>query len=126
MPMFSEDPSNNKGVVEGIQERNAALKALAGGAMTNPPVSSKPKPSTPAKTDLVNPKARYGDRGNEKRIPDSELKEMQKPLGSYKKGGKVKKTGVYKLHKGERVLNRKQTKKMAKKGMKAVLSGKAY
>lgn len=25
-------------------------------------------------------------------------------LGSFKKGGKVKKTGVYKLHKGERVM----------------------
>lgn len=29
-------------------------------------------------------------------------------LGSFKKGGKVKKTGVYKLHKGERVLNKEQ------------------
>ena len=25
-------------------------------------------------------------------------------MGSFKKGGKVKKTGVYKLHKGERVM----------------------
>lgn len=32
-------------------------------------------------------------------------------LGSYKKGGKVKKTGLYKLHKGERVLTKKQAKK---------------
>src|SRR5579859_7800231 len=37
-------------------------------------------------------------------------------MGSYKKGGKVKKTGAYKLHKGERVLNPKQTKKFEKKG----------
>lgn len=29
-------------------------------------------------------------------------------LGSFKKGGKVKKTGAYKLHKGEEVLNRKE------------------
>ena len=28
---------------------------------------------------------------------------MQKPIGSMKKGGKVKKTGLYKLHKGETV-----------------------
>lgn len=28
---------------------------------------------------------------------------MMRPLGSFKKGGKVKKTGLYKLHKGERV-----------------------
>ncbi len=32
------------------------------------------------------------------------------PLGSFKKGGKVKKTGTYKLHAGERVLNKKQAK----------------
>lgn len=31
--------------------------------------------------------------------------------GSYKKGGKVKKTGIAKVHKGERVLTKKQTKK---------------
>jgi len=35
-----------------------------------------------------------------------------KPLGSFKKGGKVKKTGIYKLHAKERVLNAKQTKKL--------------
>lgn len=33
-----------------------------------------------------------------------------KVLASYKKGGPVKKTGIYKLHGGERVLNAKQTK----------------
>jgi hypothetical protein len=33
----------------------------------------------------------------------------------FKKGGKVKKTGPAILHKGERVLNRKQTKKYDKK-----------
>jgi hypothetical protein len=35
--------------------------------------------------------------------------------GSYKKGGKVKKTGIAKVHKGERVLTKKQTKKFDKK-----------
>lgn len=38
--------------------------------------------------------------------------------GSFKKGGKVKKTGIYKLHKGERVLNVKQVKTMSKKKRK--------
>lgn len=33
---------------------------------------------------------------------------LSSPLGSFKKGGKVKKTGVYKLHKGEEVLNAKE------------------
>ena len=45
--------------------------------------------------------------------------------GSYKKGGKVKKAGIYRLHAKERVLNAKQTKKMeAKGGLRALLGGK--
>ena len=32
----------------------------------------------------------------------------KKIVGSYKKGGKIKKTGLAKVHKGERVLNKKQ------------------
>lgn len=35
-------------------------------------------------------------------------------FGSYKKGGIVKKTGLAKLHKGERVLTTKQTKSFKK------------
>lgn len=31
-------------------------------------------------------------------------------LGSFKRGGKVRKTGVYKLHRGEKVLTRKQSR----------------
>ncbi len=38
--------------------------------------------------------------------------------GSFKKGGKVKKTGAYKLHKGEKVMTVKAVKKMAKKKAK--------
>lgn len=38
--------------------------------------------------------------------------------GSFKKGGPVNKTGVYKLHKGERVLNVKQTQKFTKEPYK--------
>ncbi len=45
-------------------------------------------------------------------------------LDSYKKGGKVKKTGLAKLHKGELVLTKKQAKKLKKKkkskGMKDI------
>ena len=64
---------------------------------------------------------------NTKQLQDSKAAGQSQPpkvQGSYKKGGKVKKTGVYRLHKGERVLNAKQTKKLAKKGMSAVLAGK--
>lgn len=35
---------------------------------------------------------------------------------SYAKGGMVKKTGMAKVHKGERVMTKSQTKKMHKKG----------
>jgi hypothetical protein len=35
-------------------------------------------------------------------------------IKGYKKGGKVKKTGVAKVHKGERVLNKKQAQKFEK------------
>ena len=37
--------------------------------------------------------------------------EKGKVQGSFKKGGKVKKTGIYRLHKNERVLTTKQTKR---------------
>lgn len=36
---------------------------------------------------------------------------MRPLLGSFKKGGKVKKTGNYKLHKGERVISLKKAMK---------------
>jgi len=42
-----------------------------------------------------------------------DLKKYRK-MGSFKKGGMVKKTGTYKLHKGERVLTTKQTKSFKK------------
>lgn len=35
-------------------------------------------------------------------------KSKSKILGSFKKGGKVKKTGIYKLHKGEKVVKAKK------------------
>ncbi len=41
-----------------------------------------------------------------------------KTLGSFKKGGKVKKTGIYKLHQGEMVVPKKSKgMKMLKKAM---------
>lgn len=52
-------------------------------------------------------------------------KKAVKVMGEFSKGGSVKKTGIYKVHKGERVLNPKQTKKAEKSSaMKQVLSGK--
>lgn len=52
-------------------------------------------------------------------------KKAVKVMGEFSKGGKVKKTAIYKLHKNERVLNPKQTKKAEKmSALKSVLSGK--
>ena len=66
---------------------------------------------------------------NTKQLQDSKeaSDDASKPKvqGSYKKGGKVKKAGIYRLHAKERVLNAKQTKKMeAKGGLRALLGGK--
>lgn len=81
-----------------------------------------PTPSgPPAKGFGVN-RGRFGSQPGEQRL---DVDKMRKPLGSFKKGGKVKKTGIYKLHAKERVLNPKQTKKFeAKGGLAKVLAGK--
>lgn len=39
----------------------------------------------------------------------------QKPIKSMAKGGAVKKTGLYRLHKGEFVMNKKMVDKMKSK-----------
>jgi len=36
-------------------------------------------------------------------------------MGGYKRGGRVKKTGFAKVHKGERVLTKKQAKRLKKR-----------
>jgi hypothetical protein len=75
----------------------------------NPKTSSSPVSAPPKPTNFEgkpSPKTNYGahpERG-EKPIPDSDLKQMMKPLGSMKKGGKVPKTGIYQLHAGEKVV----------------------
>src|SRR5689334_18835515 len=97
----------------GIVARSNAIAEYSRATAPNAPVQAPSKPASGGPP--MNPKAKYGDRPGEKRIDTSQ---MTKPLGSYKKGGKVKKTGLYKLHKGERVLNAKQTKKMAALGGK--------
>lgn len=51
--------------------------------------------------------AEQAKKAGKKPMPSGDCGKVQ---GSYKKGGKVKKTGIYKLHKGERVLNKKQSK----------------
>ena len=46
----------------------------------------------------------------QKQYRDSNMKEAAKVLGSYKKGGKVDKTGAYELHAGEAVLPKDKKK----------------
>lgn len=116
--------SGNQGNAEGLQARQNAFRQIGGGVLRNQPAPIRaPKPpSAPSPVDKVNSKAQYGDRQGEKRI---DVSDMTKPIGSYKKGGKVKKTGVYRLHKKERVLNPKQAKKFEKRGgLSALMGGK--
>lgn len=53
--------------------------------------------------------------GVERHALTDATKGIGKLLGSLKKGGRVKKTGKYKLHKGEHVFTRSQVRKMASK-----------
>src|SRR5260370_7335807 len=46
----------------------------------------------------------------QKQYRESNVKEAAKVLGSYKKGGKVQKTGAYELHSGEAVLPKDKNK----------------
>lgn len=69
------------------------------------------------------------DKGTLQTIQDksaqvNKLKDPQAKPNSYKKGGKVQKTGNAKVHKGERVLTTKQTQVFEKKGGFGKLYGK--
>lgn len=106
--------------VKGIQLKNANVNQYKNA--TKAPVQTAPTMAPSSPSDKLNKgaSAKYGSRPGESRTPMSDAKVM----GSFKKGGKVKKTGVYKLHAKERVLNSKQTAKMESKGgIGAVLSG---
>lgn len=71
----------------------------------------------------VNPKANYGDRPGEMRI---DTRGMTRPLASFKKGTDyVPKTGVYKLHEGEKVVPAKENKMDAKSAMQDITGKKA-
>lgn len=91
-------------------------KKSTSAAATSPSAKAASKP---APQDKVNPKAQYGDKPGEKRLDTSG---MTKPLGSFHKGGKVQKTGMYNLKKGEAVLTKEQQDKVAKRAP-AVLGG---
>lgn len=105
---WAQADADTASAAKGINEKAKMIQSL------NAPSTPAPeKPSTEsASADKINPKARYGDRGKEKRIDTSE---MTRPLGSFEKGtDNVPKTGVYKLHKGEAVIPKKENMKHKK------------
>lgn len=106
-----------KDIPEGIRSTVQEYKALPNELLAKVKnISPDPEPSkaAPAKEPeskpTIRPQDRYGSRPGEKRIDTSQ---MTKPLGSLGKGTKrVPKTGLYKLHKDEAVLNKKDATKM--------------
>lgn len=46
------------------------------------------------------------------------LQRLGQIAGSMRQGGKIRKTGIYKLHRGERVLNKQQAKRFAHRHLK--------
>lgn len=93
-------------------ELAAKARMVAQGREALKPTAPEPaKPFTPAEggpNDRVKPGAKFGDRPGEKRLDLSDVK----PLGTFKKGGEVPKTGAYKMHKGEQVLTPEQKNHM--------------
>jgi hypothetical protein len=86
-----------------------------------PPKSYKNAPN-PAKAKVPMPKVpvvqadtlQSGGIDNAGEISQGLFKKV-KLQGSFKKGGLVKKTGAYKLHKGEKVIPKNKVKKLKKK-----------
>lgn len=78
--------------------------------------AKSPKPYRPVSSPNINPAPLS--------VLPNNVPGLQPP--SLKKGGKVKKTGVYTLHKGERVLNTKQAKKVNRLRLTAEDAKKGY
>jgi len=102
-------------------QMNKIGEAALDNRAANPP-EERQAPSAPSKpmpyTDKNKPKGW-------KRIPDSDLEKMTKPLGSYKHGTpSVPKTGVYKLHEGEAVIPKEKNPMNAADAMRAIHGGK--
>lgn len=99
-----------KSIDAGNQETTSLGNELAERAKMNRAALGQPEPAAPAAPATPTAKPSPVDKVNrppakgEKRISDADLKEWTKPLGSYKKGTpSVPKTGIYKLHEGEKV-----------------------
>jgi hypothetical protein len=105
-------PQASSGV---LAQRNAKIKEAEDASK---PAQTVTKPTTPAPAPkepwrYKDPKGTYGTGKGEVRVPESDLKEAMKPLGSLKDGtDRVPKTGSYMLHKDEAVLNKKDATRM--------------
>ena len=98
-------------------QQGGSTQAQGTGQMVDVTKDAKPTPQGPSLGEA----AAKAKADKTKNPP----KKAVKVVGEFSKGGKVKKTGVYKLHAKERVLNPTQTKKAEKSSaMKSVLSGK--
>jgi hypothetical protein len=77
---------------------------------------------------MTKPKDSWGNFGKPQDQPESAWKKFEHitmPLSNFHKGGRVKKTGVAYVHKGELVLTSKQQKAAGlKKGGKKKVSGR--
>jgi len=92
---ISTGNKETEGLGNELRAKSDMIRAARGESDTPAAPASKPAP----KTDSGH---RYGDRPGEKRI---DVTEAMKPLGSFKTGTPyVPKTGVYRLHEGERVV----------------------
>jgi hypothetical protein len=89
------------------QSMDEARSALTG-AFPPKADTNAPKDTPPQAVDKVNPKAKFGDKKGETRLP---VDQWMKPLGSFKDGTDyVPKTGIYKLHEGEAVKTAEENK----------------
>ena len=83
----------------GLRQRARETKAVQNSV--DPEIDKAPPAAPPQEVDKINPKAKFGSKKGEIRLP---FDQWMKPLASYKDGTDfVPKTGVYKLHEGERV-----------------------
>jgi len=86
--VMNEGPGLTKAVLNSVEPEPGTMKA--------------PPAAPPQQVDKINPKARFGDRGKETRLP---VDQWMKPLASYKDGVDfVPKTGPAVLHEGEKVI----------------------
>jgi hypothetical protein len=110
--MKSENDNAVSSINEGLKARAQNLNDWE--QMQHP--SSTPGMSSPKTTtapSVPHPKAQYGDKPGEQRI---NTEEMTKPLG-LKKGAKIKKTRIVRVHAKEAVLTKSKTKTAGRMGL---------